>query len=116
MEEIHILKVFYGKISKPFLFLRAICLIPLFLLSLTVYLVGLLLVFTLVGAILGVPIIISTYVFDVMLIGFIVNPLASLKKINCPLCKKGKLIVTDIMGSFVCKGCGEFIKIERDIG
>lgn len=115
MDERHIIKVFYSKTSKPFFFLRAICIIPLLLLSLTVYLTGLLLVFTIIGAIIGVPIIVSTYVFDAIMIGFMVNPLASLKKVKCPLCRKGKFIVTEIMSSFVCKGCGEFIKIERDI-
>ena len=93
--------------------LRGFFIAVLLVLSLIAYLAGLALSLTIIGAIIGIPIIISTYVFDAFLIAMLFNSKAHLKRVPCPSCNKKKLIVTDVMETLSC-GCGDSFVIETE--
>jgi len=93
--------------------LRGFFIAVFLLLSLSVYLVGLALSLTIIGAIIGIPIIVSTYVVDAFLIAMLFNSKAHLKRVRCPSCNKKKLIVTDVMETLSCN-CGNSFVIETE--
>lgn len=113
MEDGHILLVPYKRAPKVFIILKLFIVIPLLLFSLTIYIIGLALTLTIVGAVIGIPFILSTYAFDIILIGYLINPMASFIRVSCPNCSKDKIIITDIMKNFICGGCRREVFIKN---
>lgn len=92
--------------------LKIIVAIVVLILSLLLYLTGLILTLTIIGAIIGIPIILSTYAIDILALGVLMHPRSRAIKTACPNCGKGKYIIPFIMESFRCKKCKQRIKVN----
>ncbi|MFQ5900674.1 MAG: hypothetical protein ACE5IH_03865 [Thermodesulfobacteriota bacterium] len=97
--------------SLPFIVLKVIGALFILPLSLVFYLTGLLLTLTIIGAVIGIPLVLSTYAMDVMALSILLNPKERMVKVYCPKCNKGKYIITTLMEGFTCKGCNRSIQI-----
>ena len=87
----------------------AIIILPL---SLVLYLAGLLMTLTIIGAILGIPIILSTYALDALALAALMDPRSKAMKVLCPNCGKGKSVIPFTMERFRCKKCKQLIKVN----
>ncbi|MEE8423393.1 MAG: hypothetical protein V3S49_02525 [Thermodesulfobacteriota bacterium] len=92
--------------------LKIIIAIVVLILSLLLYLTGLILTLTIIGAIIGIPIILSTYAIDILALGVLMHPRSRAIKTACPNCEKGKYVIPFIMESFRCKKCKQLIKVN----
>jgi ribosomal protein S27E len=88
--------------------LLALLILPL---SLLLYLAGIILTITIIGALIGIPLIVSTYALDILAFSALMNPRSKTIKVNCPNCKKGKYVIPFAMESYRCKQCKELIKV-----
>jgi predicted RNA-binding Zn-ribbon protein involved in translation (DUF1610 family) len=91
--------------------LKVMIAIIVLLLSLLLYLAGLILTLTIIGAVLGIPIILSTYALDVLALAILMNPRGRAIKTACPNCGKAKYVVPFTMENFRCKKCKQQIKV-----
>jgi DNA-directed RNA polymerase subunit RPC12/RpoP len=94
--------------------LKVIIAVIILLLSLLLYLAGLILTLTIIGAILGIPIILSTYALDVLALAVLMNPRRRAIKTACPNCGKGKYVIPFAMESYRCKRCKRAVQIKVD--
>ncbi len=91
--------------------LKIIIAVTILLFSLLLYLTGLILTLTIIGALIGIPIILSTYALDILALAVLMNPRNRAIKTTCPNCGKGKYIIPFTMESFRCKKCKYLIKV-----
>ncbi len=92
--------------------LKVIIAVTILLFSLLLYLTGLILTLTIIGALIGIPIILSTYTLDVLALAVLMHPKRRAIKTACPNCEKSKYVIPFTMESFRCKKCKQLIKIN----
>ena len=93
--------------------LRIIVIIPILLLSLLLYLLGLILTVTVVGAIIGIPMIVFTYALDLLALTILFNPKATIIKVACPGCGKGHLMAYSSTTFYSCKRCKGVVTLHE---
>lgn len=98
--------------SIPVAVTRIILILPLLLLSLILYLTGLLLVLTVVGAIIGIPLILATYAIDALALSILLNPRLKTQTVSCPSCGKRRRVLPTVADTFRCKRCKNLIRVE----
>ncbi len=103
-----------GKSSIAASILRVIPAVCLLVLSLLSYLVGILLTLTILGAVVGIPIIIGTYAADAVALMVLINMREKLHRVECPGCGKKRFIMPNLREQFLCKGCGSIVTIELE--
>ena len=111
MEEEYEVIVRGGKTFLPLSVLRAIFAVSLLVLSLASYLVGILLTLTIIGSIVGIPIIISTYAIDALALMMLINMREKVHHVKCPSCGKKRWIMPAIKEFFYCEACGSRIDV-----
>ena len=94
--------------------LKVIITVIILLFSLLLYVTGLILTLTIIGAILGIPIILSTYAIDILALAALMNPRRRAIKTTCPNCGKGKYVIPFTMARFRCKKCKRAVQIIVD--
>ncbi len=98
--------------SLPFAVARVILILPLLLLSLLLYLAGLLLILTVVGAIIGIPLILATYALDAIALSILLNPRLKTTVVACPSCGRKKRVLPTVMDTFRCSRCKGLVRLE----
>ncbi len=96
----------------PVAILRVVLVLPILILSIGLYLTGLLLTLTVVGAIIGIPLILATYALDVLALSLILHPRLKTQRVRCPSCGKGKRVLPSVMDLFRCNRCKSLIRLE----
>ena len=99
------------KTHFAFTLLRVASAVPILFFSISLYLTGLLLTITIVGAPLGIPLIVLTYALDALALSMLLNPREKIAKVHCPKCGKSKHVLPSAMDDFTCKACKSYIKI-----
>ncbi|MDT8318366.1 MAG: hypothetical protein RQ824_10335 [bacterium] len=102
-----------GKTRVVYSMLRAILALPILLVSLVLYLAGILFTVTIIGALVGIPLIAATYGIDMLALVVLINLRGKLHSVTCPKCSRKRLAVYSIKDRFVCKGCGSFIILKE---
>ncbi len=92
--------------------LKVISTIPLLLISLVLYLSGILLTLTIIGAVIGIPLIVSTYAIDIIAISMLLNPRIKTMVVECPKCSNKKRVLPTVMNDFTCKKCKSIVEIR----
>jgi len=111
MDEEYTIEVRGGNTLLPFSILRAVIALSLLIISLASYLVGILLTLTIIGALIGIPIIISTYAADALALMVLINMREKVYHLKCPSCEKNRWIMPVIKDFFYCKSCGSRINV-----
>lgn len=91
--------------------LRAILAVPILLISLALYLAGILLTVTIIGALVGIPLIAATYGIDMLALIVLIKLREKLHRITCPKCSCKRFVVYSVKDRFICKGCKSYIKL-----
>ena len=112
MEEILKVEVRGCDIHPFFRFLRAATAIFVLIASLLLYLTGILLTLTIIGALIGIPLIMATYVIDAIAIMALMNMREKIHIVRCPECSKRLFVMISLRERFVCKRCKNNIKVE----
>lgn len=112
MEEEFNIEVKGGKTFLPFSIFRAIFAFSLLILSLVSYLVGILLTLTIIGALVGIPIIISTYAIDALALMMLIHMREKVHHVKCPSCERKRWIMPVIKEFFYCKSCGSRVNVS----
>ena len=105
------IEVSVGKTLVLFSILRAILAVPMLLISIALYLSGILLTFTIIGALLGIPLIAATYGIDMLALVVLINLREKLHWVTCPACSKKRFVVYSVKDRFVCKRCKSYIML-----
>lgn len=100
-----------GKTLIVFSILRALAAVPVLLLSLVLYFTGVVLTLTIIGALIGVPLIIATYAVDMITLAVLINMREKLHRVVCPKCSKKRFVMQAFKDRFVCKRCGSYIMV-----
>lgn len=111
MEEEFTVEVRGGKTFLPFSILRALFALILLILSLASYLVGILLTLTVIGALVGIPIIISTYAIDALALMMLINMREKVYHVKCPSCGRKRWIMLAIKEFYYCKSCRSRVNV-----
>ncbi len=104
-------EVIGGKTLVVFSIMRAILAVPILLISLALYLTGILLTLTIIGALVGIPLIAATYGVDMLALVVLINLREKLHWVTCPTCSKKRFVVYSVRDRFVCKRCKSYIKL-----
>ena len=111
LEPVFTVEVSGGKTLVVFSILRALLAVPILLLSLALYLAGILLTVTIIGALVGIPLIAATYGIDMLALVVLIKLREKLHRVTCPACSRKRFVVYSVKESFVCKGCGSYIRL-----
>jgi len=106
------LKVSISYHSLPATVLKIVIALLILPFSLLLYLAGLILTITIIGSVIGIPLILSTYVLDALALSSLMNPKEKIVKVSCPDCGKGKFIMPSSMKEFRCNRCGGLVEVE----
>ena len=106
-------KVKGGKTYFLISLFRAAIAVPILILSLVLYGAGVLLTVTVIGAVIGIPIIITTYVIDIFALAMLINIREKIYLVTCPACQKRRVILHSMTSRFACKRCKSHINIEK---
>ncbi|MDH3974827.1 MAG: hypothetical protein OEV42_11160 [Deltaproteobacteria bacterium] len=112
MEEEYTVEVKGGKTLLPFSIMRAIFALVLLVLSLASYLIGILLTLTIIGALVGIPIIISTYAIDALALMMLINMREKVYTLKCPVCERKRWVMPAIKAFFYCKSCASRVNVS----
>ena len=105
------LKIITSQHPLPVAVLKVAAALIILPFSLIIYLAGILLTLTIIGAIIGIPLILSTYAIDVLAFSALMNPRGKITRVSCPNCGKGKYIIPYSMDLFSCKKCKKLVKL-----
>ena len=100
-----------GKSPLVISLLRAVPAACLLVLSLVFYLAGLLLTLTILGAVIGIPILIGTYAIDAVALTVLIHMREKLHRVKCPGCGKGRFVMPAVRERFLCKGCRRVVNL-----
>ena len=100
-----------GKCSIAVSLLRAVPAVSLLVFSLLFYLAGILLTLTILGAVIGIPIIIATYAVDAVALSVLINMRERLCRVKCPGCGRKRFIMPAVRQRFLCKRCGRVVNV-----
>ncbi len=95
-----------GRVSVAIRYLKMASGVVILLASLLSYLVGIILTITIIGAIIGIPLMLATYLVDAIALVLILSPGVKFQRVKCPGCKKGHVVRNIEEGGFICPGCG----------
>ena len=98
--------------SFPVAVTKVVLVFPFLLLSLVLYIMGLLLILTVVGAIIGIPLILATYALDAIALSILLNPRLKIQTVSCPWCGKKKRVLPTVMETFRCSRCRNLVRLE----
>lgn len=104
-------KVKGGKSSPFAAVIRAISAVFILVASLTFYLLGILLTLTVIGALIGIPLIIATYAIDAVALAIFINLREKIYSITCPKCAKKRFVMPALKPGFICKRCLSRIRV-----
>lgn len=96
----------------PLVVLKVVMAVPVLALSIVLYLAGVLLVFTIVGAVLGIPLMLMTYALDALVLVMVLNARKAAQRIKCPACGRKKTIIPSVIDGFTCKGCKAEVRVR----
>jgi len=111
MESVFHVEVEGGRTSVIFSIFRMLAAVVVLAASLLLYLAGLILTLSIVGSIIGLPIMAATYAIDMVALLALIKVREKIHIVPCPRCSKKRFLITSVKDRFYCKRCKSYIHV-----